>query len=164
MNWGINKVTDVRKISSKVLEAELHVKAGKYKEAIQLLTEAIVIEDQLNYNEPPDWFFSVRHMLGDVLLKTRAYNQAEKVYREDLVNWPKNGFAMSGLVESLTGQGKVDEAGEVKRQYDEAWRYADTALKGSVVNPAQRKDLVLRIDEKSSDGLVYLASIVCVKR
>jgi len=164
MNWGINKVTDVCRISAQVLEAELDIKEGKHKEAIQRLTEAIAIEDQLNYNEPPDWFFSVRHKLGDVLLKTKAYSQAEKVYREDLATWPRNGFALNGLVATLTGQGKVDEAGEVKKQFNEAWRYADTALKGSVVDAGKRRELVLRVNEKSPEELVYLASAVCMRR
>lgn len=164
MNWGINKVTDVCKISSKVLEAELDVKAGKYKEAIQLLTEAIAIEDNLNYNEPPDWFFSVRHTLGNVLLKTKDYAQAEKIYREDLSHWPKNGFALNGLFESLTGQGKAAEAAEIQKQFNEGWKYADVALKASAIDPDKRKDLALKIDDKSPDALVYLASTICMTK
>lgn len=164
MNWGINKVTDVCKVSSKVLEAELSIKEGKYKEAIPLLTDAIQIEDNLNYNEPPDWFFSVRHTLGYVLLKTKACAEAEKVYREDLAVWPKNGFALNGLVESLTAQGKASEAEEIRKQFAEAWQYADMALQASIIDPEKRKDLTLSIDEKSPDGLVYLASAICMTR
>jgi len=164
MNWGINKVTDVCKISSKVLEAELNIKEGKYKEAIQRLTDAIAIEDNLNYNEPPDWFFSVRHTLGHVLLKTKDYGQAEKIYREDLAHWPKNGFALSGLVESLTGQGKTADAEETKRQFDASWKYADIALKASQIDPEKRKDLAIQVDEKSPEALVYLASSLCMNK
>ncbi|MDI1322242.1 MAG: hypothetical protein PSV36_05800 [Algoriphagus sp.] len=162
LNWGINKVTEVCKISSKVLEAELDVKEGKYNEAISLLKEAITIEDNLNYNEPPDWFFSVRHLLGNLLLKTKDFEQAEKIYREDLVLWPKNGFALNGLFESLTGQGKTKEAEEIKKQFKEAWKYADTELKASIIDPEKRQNLTLRIDEKSPNDLVYLASSFCM--
>ena len=164
LNWGINKVTEVCKISSKVLEAELNEKDGKHKQAIQLLAEAIKIEDNLNYNEPPDWFFSVRHMLGNILLTTGDYKEAEKVYREDLAYWPKNGFALNGLFESLIGQGKTKDADEVKKQFKEAWKYADTDLKASVINPAKRKNLTLKIDETSPSTLVYLASSLCVTK
>ncbi|MBL0745667.1 tetratricopeptide repeat protein [Chryseolinea lacunae] len=164
LNWGINKVTDVCKISSKVLEAELYIKEGKHKEAIQLLSDAIHIEDSLNYNEPPDWFFSVRHILGNVLLKTKDYEQAEKIYREDLAHWPKNGFALNGLAESLVAQGKTSEAEAIKQQFTEAWKYADITLQASVIDPEKRKDLVLRIDEKSPDALVYLASMICMTK
>ncbi len=164
LNWGINKVTEVCKISSKVLEAELYIKDGKYNEAIPLLTEAIKIEDGLNYTEPPDWFFSVRHLLGNVLLTIKDYGQAEKIYREDLTYWPKNGFALNGLFESLNGQGKPKEAEEVKKQFNEAWKYADTDLKASVIDPEKRMNLTLRIDEQSPGALVYLASSVCMTK
>lgn len=164
LNWGINKVTDVCAISAKVLEAALKEKEGKQSEAIQLLKEAIVIEDGLNYTEPPDWFFSVRHVLGSLLLKTGDYAEAEKIYSEDLFYWAKNGFALSGLAESLTSQGKIKEAEEVKAQFMEAWRYADTELKNSVVDPEKRRDVALRVDKTSPEMLVYLAGTICVNR
>lgn len=164
MNWGINKVTEVCKISSKVLEAELYAKNGKYNEAISLLKEAIVIEDNLNYNEPPDWFFSVRHILGNLLISVKDYEQAEIIYREDLAHWPKNGFALNGLYESLMGQGKTAEADETKKQFAEAWKYADTELMASVIDPQKRKDLVLKVDDKSPGALVYLASSLCMTK
>jgi tetratricopeptide (TPR) repeat protein len=164
LNWGINKVTEVCKISSRVLEAELYAKDGKYSKAIPLLTDAIKIEDNLNYTEPPDWFFSVRHTLGNFLLRMKDYDQAEKIYKEDLVYWPKNGFALNGLAESLTGQGKTKEAEEIKKHFKEAWKYADTDLKASVIDPGKRKNLTLRIDEKSPSTLVYLASSFCMTK
>ena len=164
MNWGINKVTEVCRIASNVLEAELDVKDGKYNEAITLLKEAITIEDNLNYNEPPDWFFSVRHLLGNLLLTTKDYAQAEIIYKEDLAHWPKNGFALNGLVESYRGQGKTKEAEELRIQFNEAWKNADTELIASVVDPAKRNNLTLRIDEQSPSALVYLASSFCMNK
>ncbi len=164
LNWGINKVTEVCKISSKVLEAELYTKNGKYTEAISLLKEAITIEDNLNYNEPPDWFFSVRHMLGNILLTINDYSQAETIYKEDLARWPKNGFALNGLFESLIKQGKTKEAEEIKKQFTEAWQYADTELKASVIDPEKRKNLTLKIDNTSPSTLVYLSSALCMTK
>lgn len=160
--WGINRVPDVCQLSSKVLEAEINAKTGKDKEAIRLLSEAITIEDNLNYNEPPDWFFSVRHILGNVLLKSNDYAAAEKIYQEDLSYWPKNGFALSGLYSSLLGQGKAEEAAETKKKFDEAWSLADTELSGSMIDPMKRKNLTLKIDKDSPNTLVYLASSFCM--
>lgn len=162
--WGINKVTDVCSLSSAVLKAELEMGNGKKEEAVKLLMEAIAIEDNLNYNEPPDWFFSVRHILGNVLLEAKDYKGAEAVYRDDLAFWPNNGFALNGLYESLAGQGKEGEAMEVKMQFDQAWNLADSELKGSEIDPEKRKDLALKVDDGSPNALIYLAGTICMTR
>lgn len=164
MIWSINPVEQVCRIASNVLTAELHTRNGNYASAIQLLEQAIQWEDGLNYNEPPDWFFSVRHLLGDVLLRSKDYVGAEKVYREDLTYWTKNGFALKGLYESLKEQNRIQEAAEVKKQFDIAWRYADSELKYSRMDSNTRKDLTLKIDENSPNALVYLASSFCFDR
>ncbi len=162
--WGINKVTDVCQLASKVLEADLNIKEGKRQEAIQLLTDAVKLEDNFNYNEPPDWFFSVRHILGNVLLETKNYTEAEKIYREDLANWPKNGFALNGLSVALAAQEKTTDAEQAKQQFKQAWNRADSELKGSMIDPSKRKDLALKIDRNSPNTLVYLASSFCMPK
>ncbi|HEY5691597.1 MAG TPA: hypothetical protein VIS49_09085 [Cyclobacteriaceae bacterium] len=162
LNWGINKVTDVCKISSKVLQSELYAKEGKYNDAIALLKEAIAIEDNLNYNEPPDWFFSVRHILGNLLLQTKDYAQAEVIYNEDLMHWPKNGFALSGLFEAQSAQAKTKEAEETRNRFLDAWQHADTELKASVIDPDKRKDLALKIDANSPSPMLFFASSLCM--
>lgn len=62
--WNINNSYDLIQIALKVLSAEVALKLKSPEISINLLREAVAIEDKLNYNEPPDWFFSVRHHLG----------------------------------------------------------------------------------------------------
>ena len=162
--WSINPAEQVCKIASNVLKAELITKRGDYKTAIELLKQAIVLEDNLNYTEPPDWFFSVRHLLGDNLMNSGDYVGAEKIYKEDLAYWPKNGFALNGLYESLKGQNKIKEAEDVKKQFDLAWRYADSELRYSRIDQDKRKNLTLKIDEDSPNTLMYLASSICLTK
>jgi tetratricopeptide (TPR) repeat protein len=162
--WAINPAEQVCKIASNVLEAELLSRSGDPAAAIKLLAEAIQLEDGLNYNEPPDWFFSVRHTLGDVLMNNKDYAAAEKIYREDLTYWPKNGFALNGLYESLKGQNKTPEAEAVKKEFDTAWKYADTELQYSRIDKNKRNDVALKIDENSPNTLVYLAGVMCLKK
>ena len=159
--WAINPAEQVCKIASNVLEAEIFTNNGDYISAIPLLNQAIELEDGLNYNEPPDWFFSVRHLLGDALMNAKDYVAAERVFREDLGYWPKNGFALNGLYESLKVQNKSAEAEDVKKQLDLAWKYADSALKYSRIDREKRKDIALKIDENTPNSLVYLASAIC---
>jgi len=130
--WELNSSVQLVQIAERVLEAEILRKKGEVQQAITMLREAVAIEDQLNYNEPPDWFFSVRHTLGAVLLEDGQFSEAEEVYKEDLLFMPENGWALNGLYQSLQKQ-KKKEAASVKRRFDEAWQYADIELKSSEV-------------------------------
>lgn len=129
--WEINTTKQLMQIATRVLEGELAAAQGKYGKAIRFLNEAVRIEDALNYNEPADWFFPVRHNLGAVLLEAGQNRKAEKIYREDLETYPKNGWALFGLAQSLKAQGKETEAKKVKEQFEEAWKHADITLKAS---------------------------------
>lgn len=131
--WDINNCADLVDIAELVLEGELLFRQGQYEAAIPLLRQAIKIEDALSYNEPPDWFFSVRHHLGNVLLAAEKYAEAEALYRRDLQLFPETGFALNGLYESLRKQGKQKEAKAVKARFEKAWRWADVSLEGSLV-------------------------------
>lgn len=126
--WGINTASDLVQIAYKLLSAEMAAQKKQTAAAITFLSEAVAQEDKLNYNEPPDWFFSVRHHLGDVLIKAGKFKEAEKVYREDLNTWKKNGWALIGLYNALTAQQKEAEAQKVKIEFDEAWKYADLKI------------------------------------
>ncbi|MBX2843869.1 MAG: hypothetical protein KTR26_19005, partial [Flammeovirgaceae bacterium] len=161
MIWEINSSADIVNIAIEVLNGELEKSKGNLAEAITHFQNAIGIEDQLNYNEPADWFFSVRHFLGDTYMQVEEYEKAEAVYREDLTYWVKNGFALSGLYHSLEGQGKTEEANQVKSQFEEAWKYADSDLKYSRINEDSRKDLKLTVTEDDGNDLIYLAAAFC---
>jgi tetratricopeptide (TPR) repeat protein len=159
--WEINTAADIANIAAHVLEGEIARIAGEYDSAVSHFTMAVQIEDQLNYNEPPDWFFSVRHLLGDVYLQMNKPQEAENVFREDLSYWVKNGFALNGLYNSLVSQGKDAEAQQVKAEFDEAWQYADIELKYSRIDEATRRNLAIKVDEKTPSDLVYIAGSFC---
>lgn len=129
--WGINSMLDIVTIAKHVLSAEIDAGKKDYTKAIAALRKAIVVEDNLNYNEPPDWFFSVRHHLGKLLLQAGKNAEAEKTWLEDLAISKENGWALYGLYLSLQNQGKGSEAQAVKTRFDKAWRYADFDLKPS---------------------------------
>jgi tetratricopeptide (TPR) repeat protein len=129
--WYINNAGQLAHIASHVLAGEIALAEKRYDEAVALFREAVALEDALKYNEPPDWFFSVRHHLGDALLAAGRYAEAEDVYETDLRIFPKNGWALSGLVASLEGQKKNGEAKKVRARFETAWTYADGRLNGS---------------------------------
>ncbi len=129
--WEINDATDLTDIAKLVLEAEILINTKDLSSAVPILLKAIEFEDNLNYNEPPDWFFSVRHNLGDVYLQLGNWQEAEEVYRKDLLNFPENGWALSGLHKALEAQGRQSEADEIRARFDKSWLRADSELSGS---------------------------------
>lgn len=131
--WDINSVYDLVGIASKVLEAELWATEGDYDTSIILLKAAVAIEDALNYNEPPDWFFSIRHHLGAVQIKAGLYNDAIVTYNEDLKRLPKNGWAHHGL--KLAYQNLNDSENEMRmeRLIEKSWVDADFKLMDSKI-------------------------------
>ncbi|MGX5816881.1 tetratricopeptide repeat protein [Chitinophaga lutea] len=129
--WMINTTADLAQIAVKVLSAGVAYQQGQSDKSIALLKEAVAMEDMLNYNEPPDWFFSVRHHLGAVLLKAGKLKEAEDIYQQDLRTWRKNGWALIGLQQALAMQHKDEEARKAKAAFDEAWKYADVKLASS---------------------------------
>jgi tetratricopeptide (TPR) repeat protein len=131
--WEINTVSDLIAIAEKVLNAEILIAEGHPEQAIPILEGAVAIEDGLNYNEPPDWFFSVRHHLGHALLSMGNWVEAQSVYERDLFYFPENGWALNGLYEALQKQGKTAEASAVKERLDQAWQWANVKLQGSKV-------------------------------
>jgi tetratricopeptide (TPR) repeat protein len=129
--WNINSSYDIVQIAENVLTAEVYRSKKEYDKSIAAFQQAIVVEDALNYNEPPDWFFSVRHHLGTALLEAGKYNEAEKIYLEDLNTYKENGWALIGLYQALQKQGKTAEAQSVKARFDKAWKYADAPIVAS---------------------------------
>ena len=129
--WDINSVFDIVSIAEKVLAAEILAKQKKYEASIVLLEEAIKIEDNLNYNEPPDWFFSVRHNLGAVLFAAGLHEQAAKTYLEDLKHFPENGWALNGLSLAYGHLENADNEKDAQQRFEKAWAHADVELEGS---------------------------------
>ncbi len=131
--WDINSVVEIIKLSEQVLQGEIVRRQGHYDIAARFFNQAVQLEDNLKYQEPPDWFFSVRHHLGDALLKAGRFAEAEEVYRTDLKELKNNGWALMGLYKSLEGQGKTAEAQQVLMQFKEAWKYSSIKLESSVM-------------------------------
>jgi hypothetical protein len=78
--------------------------------------------------EPSFWPIPVRPALGNAWLQAGDAAKAEQVFREDLRRWPRNGWSLFGLEQSLRAQGKSQSADLVRREFDAAWKRADAPL------------------------------------
>lgn len=115
----------ILKIAERVLSGEIAGHRQRYDDAIRLFEDAIKIEETLPYAEPPLWPLSVRHHLGAALLLADRPSDAEAVYRADLLRYPDNGWALTGLIRSLRAQQKDDQAAEAEDRFKKAWAHAD---------------------------------------
>lgn len=126
---GFNSFRNVLGIGRNVLEAEIEARQKNYNRAILLLTQAVDVEDNLLYQEPPDWYHPVRQILGSILLEAEDPVAAEKRFREDLTFYKNNGWSLFGLYQSLEAQGKKSEATQVKKEYEKAFAKSELKLK-----------------------------------
>jgi hypothetical protein len=94
-------------------------------------------EDGLTYMEPPDWPIPVRELQGTALLELGRATAAENAFRQDLKRFPDNGWALSGLAVSLTRQGRMAEASEVKARFERQWQHADAEARRVAAGDAE---------------------------
>lgn len=129
----VNSMRSILEIARRVLKADILANEGQLNSSINLLQEAVTLEDALGYNEPPDWFFPVRHTLGATLLKAKRYAEAEAVFAKDLTIFPRNGWALSGLRQAQLGQGFTDNAHKTQAALTQAWQWADKDLRAAKI-------------------------------
>jgi len=131
VTFSRNGAQAILEIATAVLDGELAAKRGDYEKAIAQLHRGVLLEDNLIYNEPPDWHVPVRQSLGAVLLAAGRPAEAEAIYWQDLQQNPENGWSLFGLTQSLHAQGKEGEAVLVEKRFRKAWSQADVTLVAS---------------------------------
>ena len=122
-----NAPADAIKVGVKMLEGIIAAKQQDYTKAISLLSDAVVLEDALIYNEPKDWLLPVRGYLGTVLLRAGNITKAATVFEEDLKENLNNHWSLYGLYQALKQQKKTAAAKAIKKQFDTAFEDADVA-------------------------------------
>lgn len=124
--WNFNKAADILAIASAVAHARAAYARGDLAAAEAGYTHAVALEDHLEYDEPPAWYYPIRESLGAVELKRNEPARAEATFREDLIEYPNNGRSLYGLMLALRREGKPYAATE--RAFERAWRAADRPL------------------------------------
>lgn len=128
-----NTSATIALVAYEVVAGELAALKGDLPSAIKHLKNAVINEDKLVYTEPSAWHIPTRQNLGAVLLKANKYKEAEKIYKEDLAVLRQNGWSLMGLYQTLMIQGKVNEAKEIKKEFDKAWQHADIEIDSSML-------------------------------
>jgi len=112
-----------------ILEGEIARTSGNMTAALTALERAVTLDDELEVDEPEPLPFPARHWLGAALLESGRPLDAERVYREDLREHPRNGWALVGLQLALKAQGKATD--DAERDFRASWSRSDTWIRTS---------------------------------
>jgi len=116
-------------IADALVQGEIAMAEDRHDEAIAHFRLAVETQDELPYTEPPFWYYPTRHTLGKALLTAGDPAGAEEVYRVDLDQYPRNGWALYGLVQALEAQDK--DASDIQARFNKIWAQADVTLTAS---------------------------------
>ena len=111
-------------LEGEVLRADKQIDA-----AIAKFESAVAHDDALEYDEPEPLPFPARHWLGAALIEAGRFADAERVYREDLAQHPRNGWSLLGLKQAIEGQGRSEAT--VVTDLEKAWARSDTWTRSS---------------------------------
>ncbi len=128
---GTSSARQLLQIGEAHLGAEIHAATGNAADAFAQFEMAIALQDGLAYMEPPPWFAPPRQYYGAWLFESGHLDQAEAVYRKDLEKYPKNGWSLFGLAQTLRAQGRDAEASAVEQGFGYAFAEADVTLERS---------------------------------
>ncbi len=128
---GFGAAGTLLKVAEEILRGDVIAQQGDFHTALAHIERAVRLEDSLLYNEPPDWYFPVRHVLGAILMDAGRPAEAEAVYWNELKRYPHNGFSLFGLEQALAAQGKDELARVIHARFEAAWSEADVELTSS---------------------------------
>lgn len=104
-----------------VASARLADAQGDLAAAAKAYEEAIMVEDELAYMEPPYWYYPIRQSLGSVYLRQGKLDAAETALRESLARVRSNGWALAGLAEVYKRKGDAKAEASARQAYERAW-------------------------------------------
>ncbi|MEX1024623.1 MAG: hypothetical protein WD226_06050 [Planctomycetota bacterium] len=126
-DWAVlnNPVDNVLPIARAMLVGELAYREGRLDDAFESLRQAVELEDELVYDEPPGWMQPTRHALGALLLEAGRPDEAAVVFHADLAKHPDNGWALLGLEQAERQLGNAAVADDHRARRAAVWQRAE---------------------------------------
>jgi tetratricopeptide (TPR) repeat protein len=116
-DWSILNAAALHALDARIAAAQ-----GDAEEAIRHWRSAVSIQDQMNFDDLPDWYYPLRESLGAELFRVGRLTEAEQVFRDDLGRTPHNPRSLFGLWKTLEAEGRVPAAKLARRQFGSAWK------------------------------------------
>lgn len=86
------------------LEAEILFKEGKAEDGVKRMVHTVEVATVVELREPPFFASIPRLRLGEMQFAMKRFADAEKTFRKDLADRPKNGWALGGLQRAIDAQ------------------------------------------------------------
>jgi len=128
MRANVNSAADMLAIAHHMLAGEIANARQDYAGAAEHFGQAVELQDQLRYMEPPDWLQSTRLFHGQALLNAGRPAEAQAVFERDLLMLNENGWALHGLAAALEAQADTTGAAAARERQQAAWSGADVEL------------------------------------
>jgi tetratricopeptide (TPR) repeat protein len=123
-----NDWQSLHELATETLTARMFEARGDFAASIQHWRSAVAVQDRLNFDDVPDWYYPVRESLGAILLRFSRPREAEEVFREDLHYNPRNPRSLFGLQRALRCQGKTAAAARIDESLRGTWNGAQNDL------------------------------------
>ena len=104
-----------------------------YLSAINNFEKAVLLQDNLPYTEPPFWYYPTRQTLGHVLLQSEKPFEAIKIFKEDLEDYPKNGWSYYGLYKAYDEIGDSFNSEKSLNMFENLWEESDIKVSSSII-------------------------------
>jgi len=99
--FGLNPANKVLTLADTVLTARIASAKGDKKAAVEILRQALVLEDALAYDEPPAWILPVRGNARRRVIAAGSLPPQSKSFATIFSANRRNGRSLFGLWESL---------------------------------------------------------------
>ncbi|MDP2081592.1 MAG: hypothetical protein U0934_21045 [Pseudotabrizicola sp.] len=135
-----NPCSAVLLVAEQMMLGELAYKSGHTEKGLEHLRSAVLLDDDMLYDEPWGWMQPTRHALGALLMEADRYAEAEAVYRADLgldqtlprpCQHPRNVWSLHGLDECLRRRDETVERRHVRQLLDQALARAEVVILAS---------------------------------
>lgn len=99
--------TPLNRLYGLVANAVVDGENGDVAAKIQRLEEAVAIQAQLPYYEPPTFYIPIKQILGTAYIAAERYDEAIAVFQEDLAENPKNPWSFTGISDANLAMGRT---------------------------------------------------------
>jgi tetratricopeptide (TPR) repeat protein len=120
-----NRTKAVLHVADRIASGKLALAQRQPDDAIRILRDAVDAQDLLRYDEPPIWYYGSRQSLGAALILTGRPAEAERIFREDLKQYPANGWSLYGLMLAQRAKGDLTASTETEKELKKAWAWSD---------------------------------------